>query len=49
MLEVRPATSDEEIEQRIADYESPPPAYETGVLAKYAKSVSSASIGAITS
>jgi dihydroxy-acid dehydratase len=43
------ALSDEEIASRIAAYEQPPPAYETGVLAKYAKSVSSASIGAITS
>ncbi len=42
------ALSDDEIAGRIAAYEQPPPAYETGVLAKYAKSVSSASIGAIT-
>ncbi len=42
------ALSDEEIAKRIADYESPPPAYESGVMAKYADTVSSASVGAIT-
>jgi dihydroxy-acid dehydratase len=40
--------SDEEIARRIAAYESPPPAYEHGVLAKYARLVSSASEGAVT-
>jgi len=40
--------SDAEIASRIAAYESPPPAYENGVLAKYAKLVSSASEGAVT-
>jgi dihydroxy-acid dehydratase len=40
--------SDEEITRRIAAYQSPPPAYEHGVLAKYARLVSSASEGAIT-
>ncbi|HVE69143.1 MAG TPA: dihydroxy-acid dehydratase [Solirubrobacteraceae bacterium] len=39
---------DDEIARRVADYESPPPAYETGAMAKYAKLVSSASAGAIT-
>jgi dihydroxy-acid dehydratase len=39
---------DDEIAQRIADYQSPPPKYTTGVLAKYAKLVGSASEGAIT-
>jgi dihydroxy-acid dehydratase len=43
------ALADEEIERRVAAYESPAPAYETGVLAKYAKAVSSASEGAVTS
>ena len=43
------ALSDDEIATRIAEYESPPPAYETGVMAKYAKTVSSASVGAVTS
>ena len=32
----------------MAEYESPPPAYETGAMAKYAKLVSSASAGAVT-
>jgi dihydroxy-acid dehydratase len=40
--------SDEEIARRVAAYESPPPAYEHGVLAKYARLVSSASEGAVT-
>jgi dihydroxy-acid dehydratase len=40
--------SDAEIAERVAAYESPPPAYTTGVLAKYAKLVSSAAEGAIT-
>jgi dihydroxy-acid dehydratase len=38
----------EEIDRRIAAWESPPPKYEKGVMAKYARSVSSASLGAIT-
>ena len=40
--------SDEEIERRIAEWEPPPPVYENGVMAKYARSVSSASKGAVT-
>jgi dihydroxy-acid dehydratase len=40
--------SDEEIAERLATYESPPPAYASGVMAKYAKLVSSASLGAVT-
>jgi dihydroxy-acid dehydratase len=40
--------SDEEIATRVAAYTSPPPAYTHGVLAKYARLVSSASEGAIT-
>ena len=40
--------SDDEIEQRLADYEPPAPTVTTGVLAKYAAQVSSASEGAIT-
>ncbi|MDX6632853.1 MAG: dihydroxy-acid dehydratase [Solirubrobacterales bacterium] len=40
--------TDEEIAKRIADYRSPAPLYTTGVMAKYANSVSSASEGAIT-
>jgi dihydroxy-acid dehydratase len=42
------ALSDEDIERRVAEYRSPPPAYETGAMAKYAKLVSSASAGAVT-
>jgi dihydroxy-acid dehydratase len=40
--------SDEEIERRVADYEPPEPAFETGVMAKYARTVGSASLGALT-
>jgi dihydroxy-acid dehydratase len=41
--------SDAEIAERVAAYEQPAPLYTSGVMAKYAKSVSSASEGAITS
>ncbi len=40
--------SDDEIARRVEAYESPPPAYTSGVLAKYARLVSSASEGAVT-
>ena len=40
--------SDDEIARRVEAYESPPPAYANGVLAKYARLVSSASEGAVT-
>ncbi len=40
--------SDEEIEDRLKDWREPQPRYETGVFAKYAALVSSASEGAIT-
>jgi dihydroxy-acid dehydratase len=40
--------SDEEIERRIAEYQPPEPAYRSGVMAKYAATVSSASEGAVT-
>jgi dihydroxy-acid dehydratase len=40
--------SDEEIAQRVAEYTPPEPHYRTGVMAKYARSVSSAAEGAIT-
>ena len=39
---------DEEIARRVAEYQAPPPNYSNGVLAKYAKLVSSAAEGAIT-
>lgn len=41
--------SDEEIAQRIADYKVPEPLYTRGVLGKYARTVTSASQGAVTS
>jgi dihydroxy-acid dehydratase len=40
--------TDDEIAKRVEEYQSPPPAYETGVMAKYARTVSSASEGAVT-
>ena len=40
--------SDDEIAARVAAYEQPEPAYASGVLAKYARTVGSASQGAIT-
>ena len=40
--------SDEEIAARMADWKTPEPRYKTGVFAKYAKLVTSASEGAIT-
>jgi dihydroxy-acid dehydratase len=42
------ALSAAEIERRLAEYEPPEPEYRTGVLAKYARTVSSASDGALT-
>jgi len=42
------ALSDEEIAKRVAEYESPPPPFERGVMAKYAATVSSAADGAVT-
>jgi dihydroxy-acid dehydratase len=40
--------TDEEIAERVAAYVSPEPEYKSGVLAKYANTVGSASLGAIT-
>ena len=40
--------SDEEIEERLKDWTDPQPRYESGVFAKYAALVSSASEGAVT-
>ena len=40
--------TDDELAQRKAEWKAPPPNYTDGVLAKYAKLVSSASIGAVT-
>jgi dihydroxy-acid dehydratase len=42
------ALSDAEIEERLKDWRDPQPRYETGVFAKYAALVSSASEGAVT-
>jgi dihydroxy-acid dehydratase len=47
--ELRVALSDDQIEKRLADWTPPEPHYRTGVFAKYAASVSSASAGAVTS
>jgi dihydroxy-acid dehydratase len=40
--------SDEELQQRRAQWQPPAPRYTKGVLAKYAKLVSSSSVGAVT-
>lgn len=40
--------SDEELARRRAEWQPPKPRYTTGVLAKYAKLVSSSSVGAVT-
>jgi dihydroxy-acid dehydratase len=40
--------SDAEIKSRLAEWKAPAPRYKTGVFAKYAAQVSSASLGAIT-
>jgi dihydroxy-acid dehydratase len=42
------ALSHEQIAERLADYRPPDPRYRSGVMAKYARSVSSASEGAVT-
>jgi dihydroxy-acid dehydratase len=41
--------SDAELKNRLADWKAPPPRYASGVMAKYARHVSSASEGAVTS
>jgi dihydroxy-acid dehydratase len=46
--ELRVELSDDEIAARLADWQPPEPRYESGVLAKYASLVSSASEGAVT-
>jgi dihydroxy-acid dehydratase len=46
--ELRAELSDDEIAARLAAWSPRPPRYETGVLAKYAALVSSASEGAVT-
>ncbi len=46
--ELRVELSDDELAARLADWKAPAPRYTTGVFAKYAAQVSSASEGAIT-
>jgi len=46
--ELRLKLSEEEIGKRLADWTAPPPRYRTGVFAKYAASVASASEGVVT-
>jgi dihydroxy-acid dehydratase len=46
--ELRVELSEDEIAARLRDWSAPPPRYTTGVLAKYASLVSSASEGAVT-
>jgi dihydroxy-acid dehydratase len=46
--ELRVKLSDEEIAERVAAYQPPPPPFRSGVLAKYARQVGSASEGAVT-
>jgi dihydroxy-acid dehydratase len=46
--ELRVELSDEEIKGRMDAWTPPEPRYTTGALAKYAKSVSNASLGAVT-
>ena len=46
--EINVALSDDEIEARLAEWTAPAPKYTKGMLAKYAKLVSSASVGAVT-
>jgi len=46
--EIRLVLDDDGIEKRLADWTAPSPRYRTGVFAKYAASVSSASEGAVT-
>ena len=40
--------SDEQIKERMAGWSAPAPRYQTGVMAKYARMVSSAAVGAVT-
>ena len=45
---LRLALTDAEIKSRLSKWKAPAPRYKTGVFAKYAALVSSASLGAIT-
>ena len=46
--ELRVELSDEEIQKRLASWKPPEARYRTGVMAKYARHVSSAAVGAVT-
>jgi dihydroxy-acid dehydratase len=46
--QLRVELSDEEISARLKTWQAPPPRYATGVMAKYARQVSSAAVGAVT-
>jgi dihydroxy-acid dehydratase len=46
--QLRVELSDDEIKTRMSGWKPPKPRFETGVMAKYAKLVSSASLGAVT-
>jgi dihydroxy-acid dehydratase len=46
--ELRVELSDEEIRKRLASWKQPEARYRTGVMAKYARQVSSAALGAVT-
>ena len=46
--QLRAELSDEEIASRLSSWKAPVPRFTTGVMAKYARLVSSASLGAVT-
>jgi dihydroxy-acid dehydratase len=46
--ELRVELSDEEVRKRLASWKQPEARYRTGVMAKYARQVSSAALGAVT-
>jgi dihydroxy-acid dehydratase len=46
--QLRLELGDQEIASRLKGWKAPPPRFQTGVMAKYAKLVSSASLGAVT-
>jgi dihydroxy-acid dehydratase len=47
--EMRVELSEKEIKKRLSKWKAPQPRYATGVMAKYARQVSSAAVGAVTS
>jgi dihydroxy-acid dehydratase len=47
--ELRVELSEKEIKKRLSKWKAPQPRYATGVMAKYARQVSSAAVGAVTS